>query len=323
MNAFRALSYRQQGLLLTGGGALIMSPDALLIKVVGLPDAEILMWRGLLSALGFLLIVVARHGQGTWHAYRRCGWTGIAVSLLFGLTTCGFVLGNQYTKGGNVLMILAGSPLIAAALSRVFLKERLPRRTWLAIGACMVGISLIVVDDAGVGSWVGNGFALMAATTLAINFTLCRTRPGIDMSPMLTFSGLIVAVGGGLVVTSTTGLSLPPPDRLLLVVLLCLFIVPAGVTLLQRGPLYLPAAEVGLLLLLEVVVGTLWVWWLLGERPAPLAFVGGGLVLGTLVAKGLYERRLETRLRPPEVAAREGAAAEEGRSRAALERPGR
>ncbi|WP_232090217.1 DMT family transporter [Billgrantia diversa] len=298
MNAFQALPLRQQGLLLTGGGALIMSPDALLIKLAGLPDAEILMWRGLLSALGFLLIVVARNGRGTFNAYRRCGWTGIGVALLFSLTTCGFVLGNQYTKGGNVLMILAGSPLIAASLSWLLLKERLPRHTWLAILLCMAGISLIVVDDAGAGSWVGNGFALMAATTLAINFTLCRTRPGVDMSPMLTFSGLIVAVGAGQVVGATSGFSLPPPDRLLLVVLLCLFIVPAGVTLLQRGPLYLPAAEVGLLLLLEVVVGTLWVWWILAERPAPLAFVGGGLVLATLVAKGLYERRLERRVLP-------------------------
>ncbi|HSP59164.1 MAG TPA: DMT family transporter [Halomonas sp.] len=288
-----SLSYRQQGLLLTGGGALVMSPDALLIKLAGLPDAEILMWRGLLSALGFLLIVVARHGRGTLHAYRRCGWTGIGVALLFSMTTCGFVLGNQYTRGGNVLMILAGAPLIAAALSRMFLKEHLPRHTWLAIGLCMVGIGLIVIDDAGVGSWVGNGFALLAATTLAINFTLCRTRPGVDMSPMLTFAGLIVGVGAGLVVTSGGQFSMPPWDRLWLVMLLCLVIVPLGVTLLQRGPLYLPAAEVGLLLLLEVVVGTLWVWWILGERPTTLAFTGGGLVLATMIAKGLYERRLE------------------------------
>lgn len=287
MNAFHSLSHRQQGLLLTGGGALIMSPDALLIKLVALPDAEILLWRGLLSALGFFLIVLARHGRRSLQAYRRCGWTGVAVALLFSLTTCGFVLGNQYTKAGNVLLILAGAPLIAALLSRVILSERLPRRTWLSIGLCMLGIGMIVIDDTGVGSWVGNAFALLAATTLALNFTLCRRRPGVDMSPMLVFNGLIV--GGGF--------EMPPIDRWLLVVLLCLIIVPTGVTLLQRGPLYLPAAEVGLLLLLEVVFGTLLAWWLLSETPAPIALVGGGLVLGTLVTKGLYERRLELRLR--------------------------
>ncbi|MDR9439434.1 MAG: DMT family transporter [Halomonas sp.] len=292
------LSHRQQGLLLTGGGALIMSPDALLIKLAALPDAEILMWRGVLSALGFLVIALARYGRGTLAAYRRCGGTGIAVALLFSLTTCGFVLGNQYTKAGNVLLILAGAPLIAALLSRAILAERLPRRTWLSIGLCMLGIGMIVIDDTGAGSWAGNAFALMAATTLALNFTLCRRRPGVDMSPMLVFNGLIVGGGAALVLLlGGGGIDMPPIDRWLLVVLLCLFIVPTGVTLLQRGPLYLPAAEVGLLLLLEVVFGTLWAWGLLGETPAPIALVGGGLVLGTLVTKGLYERRLELRLR--------------------------
>ncbi|WP_436799153.1 DMT family transporter [Halomonas alkalicola] len=280
-----------------GGGALIISPDALLIKVIGLPDAEILAWRGLLTALGFIAIVLARHGRGALAAYRRCGGTGLGVALLFSLSTFGFVLGNQYTRGGNVLMILAGAPLIAALLSRFFLQERLPRRTWLAIGACLVGISMIALDDAGVGSWLGNGFALLAATALAANFTLCRTRPGVDMSPMLTLSGLIVAVSAGLYGLTGPGLALPSGQSLLWLVVLCLVLLPLGFTLIQRGPLYLAAAEVGLLMLLEVVVGTLWVWWLLAERPTPLAFAGGALVLGSLLAKGLVELHLERRLR--------------------------
>ncbi|MFC3284917.1 DMT family transporter [Litchfieldella rifensis] len=288
------LSHRQQGLLMTAGGALIISPDALLIKLIGLPDAQILLWRGLLTALGFVSIVALRNGRGFMAAYRRCGWTGIGVAVLFTFSTFGFVLGNQYTKGGNVLMILAGAPLIAALLSRVFLYERLPLRTWIAIALCMLGTSLIVVDDAGTGSWVGNGFALMAALALAANFTLCRTRPGIDMSPMLTLSGLLVAVCALL----AGGIVMPPPESATLLVLLCLILLPLGFTLIQRGPLYLPAAEVGLLMLMEVVVGTLWVWWILGERPAPVAMFGGALVLGTLLIKGLIERRRERRLRP-------------------------
>lgn len=293
---------------MTGGGALIISPDALLIKLIGLPDSQILVWRGLLTALGFVIIVLARHGSGTFAAYRRCGWTGIGVALLFSFSTFGFVLGNQYTKGGNVLMILAGAPLIAALLSRLFLGERLPRRTWLAIWLCLVGTSLIVLDDAGAGSWIGNAFALLAATALAANFTLCRTRPGVDMSPMLTLSGLIVAAVAGWYGLAVGGLALPPADSLLQLVqlvLLCLVLLPLGFTLIQRGPLYLPAAEVGLLMLLEVVVGTLWVWWILGERPVPVALAGGALVLGTLLAKGLHERRLERRLRGRDAAEQE------------------
>lgn len=282
---------------MTAGGALIISPDALLIKLIALPDTQILFWRGLLTALGFVAIVAVRNGRGFMMAYRRCGWTGIGVAVLFSFSTFGFVLGNQYTKGGNVLMILAGAPLIAALLSRIFLHERQPLRTWISIGLCMLGTSLIVIDDAGTGSWLGNGFALLAALALAANFTLCRTRPGIDMSPMLTLSGLLVAAMAALIGGAIGGLAWPPAESAILLVLLCLCLLPLGFTLIQRGPLYLPAADVGLLMLMEVVVGTLWVWWILGERPAPIAMLGGALVLGTLFAKGLIERRRERRLR--------------------------
>ncbi|XKH59633.1 DMT family transporter [Halomonas sediminis] len=289
----QALSRRQQGWLMTAGGALIISPDALLIKLIALPDLDILLWRGLLTALGFSLIVYARHRAGFFDAYRCCGMTGIGVAVLFSFSTFGFVLGNQYTKGGNVLIILASAPLIAAALSRVFLREHLPRRTWVAIFLCLLGTSLIVLDDAGAGSWIGNGFALLAATALAANFTLCRTRPGVDMSPMLTLAGLIVAWVAFVTSGFGASLTMPSPESMVWLGVLCLALLPLGFTLIQRGPLYLPAAEVGLLMLMEVVVGTLWVWWILAERPSALAFMGGAIVLGTLLVKGLMERRLE------------------------------
>lgn len=297
MTAEQSLSRRQQGLLMTAGGALIISPDALLIKLINLPDSDILLWRGLLTALGFAMIVALRQGRGFFDAYYRCGVVGIGVAVLFSLSTFGFVLGNQYTKGGNVLMILAGAPLIAAALSRVFLHERLPLRTWVAIGLCLMGTSLIVLDDAGAGSWKGNAFALLAAISLAANFTLCRARSGVDMSPMLTLAGLIVALVAFVASGVGAGLSAVPAMSVVWLVVLCLMLLPLGFTLIQRGPLYLPAADVGLLMLSEVVVGTVWVWLILNERPAPVALVGGTIVIGTLVAKGLIERRIEMRQR--------------------------
>nr|WP_298522241.1 DMT family transporter [uncultured Halomonas sp.] len=290
---FSTLSFRQKGLLLTAAGPLIISPDALLIKLIDLPDSQMLFWRGLLTALGFQTIVVLRKRRYTVNSFLRCGWVGIGVAALFTLSNYGFVLGNQYTKGGNVLMILAGAPLIAALLSRFFLQEYLPLRTWIAIALCLLGTSLIVFDDAGAGSWVGNGFALLAAFSLAANFTLCRTRPGIDMSPMLTLAGLMVAATAPLLASG--GVALPSADQASLLVILCLILIPMGFTLIQRGPLYLPSAEVSLLFLLETVAGTLWVWWILHEQPSNLAFAGGTLIIGTLLVKGLIDRRIERR----------------------------
>ena len=165
---FTSLTLRQQGLLMTAAGPLIISPDALLIKLIGMSDSQVLLWRGLLTALGFIAILALRNGRDSLTPIRRCGATGVWVALLFTISTFGFVLGNQYTKGGNVLMILAGAPLIAALLSRIFLHERLPRRTWIAIGLCLLGTSLIVFDDAGPGSWAVSYTHLTLPTILLV-----------------------------------------------------------------------------------------------------------------------------------------------------------
>ncbi|WP_107850482.1 DMT family transporter [Oceanimonas marisflavi] len=278
----------QKGLLLTALGVLIISPDALLLRIVSVPPDQLVLWRGLLNMLGFWLIVVARHRAAWPDAFRVCGLTGLGCALLFTLSTFGFVLGNHFTKAGNVLVILASTPLIAALLSRVFLHERLPLRTWLAIVACLFGISLIVLDDTGSGSLTGSLLAMLAALGLAGNLTLARSKPGVDMSPMLALSGLFTFL---LTFGWSGHIMQPAVADLGWLVLLCLVMLPAGFTLIQRGPLYLPSAEVSLLMLLETVFGTLLVWLFLSERPSNQGLVGGTIVLLAMIIKAMLERQ--------------------------------
>ncbi|GGB49248.1 hypothetical protein GCM10011502_23160 [Oceanisphaera marina] len=281
--------------MLTALGVLVIAPDALLLRFLTLPAEQVVLWRGLLNVVGFLLIVLLRYKGQWWRAYLTCGRAGIGCALLFSLSTIGFVLGNHFTKAGNVLVILASAPLIAALLSRLFLQERLPLRTWLAIGGCMVGISLIVLDDLGSGSWLGSAFALLAAFGLAGNLTLARSQPHIDMSPMLALSGIITA---GLALSWSGTMVLPDAANLGWLVLLCLVLLPIGFTLIQQGPQYLPSAEVSLLLLLETVFGTLLVWLFLGEHPSQLALVGGTIVILVMLLKNGIEHVTKTSNQP-------------------------
>lgn len=285
----------QKGLLLTALGVLVIAPDALLLRLLTLPAEQVVLWRGLLNIVGFLLIVILRYRGQWWPAYLQCGRAGIGCALLFSLSTIGFVLGNHFTKAGNVLVILASAPLIAALLSRLCLQERLPLRTWLAIGGCMVGISLIVLDDLGSGSWLGSAFALLAAFGLAGNLTLARSQPHIDMSPMLALSGIITA---GLALGWSGTLALPDATNLGWLLVLCLVLLPIGFTLIQQGPQYLPSAEVSLLLLLETVFGTLLVWLFLSEHPSPQALVGGTIVISVMLIKNGVEYFTKTSHQP-------------------------
>lgn len=292
-NRFSTFSRRTQGFLLTALGVLFISPDALLVKITQVDGFVVLFWRGLLLAFAFLVISLVRYRTELPAVYRQCGWQGWFCATAFGLSTLGFVLGMKNAAAGNVLVILNMSPVIAAVIARVIWGERLPLRTWLVILVCVAGATLMASGEMGGGELLGLAMALLAATALAANLNVARSRPHADMSVMLTFGALLVAV----VAASLGGAQwLPWPD-LGYILLLCLFFLPVACILIQTGPRFLPAAEVSLMLLLETIIGSFLVWLVLGEVPPDLSFVGGALILTALAINGFYELHLSRRRR--------------------------
>ena len=287
---------RRRGFLIAGLGVLLLSPDSLLVKSTSVTPLVFLFWRGLLLALGFLVINGWRYRGGLGAEMVRCGWPGLYCGLAFGLSTLGFVTGVKYTAAGNVLVILNTAPVIAALLGWLVWKERLPARTWVLILVCVSGASLMAVGEMGKGNPLGLAMAGLAAFALASNLAVARSRPGVDMSVMLVVGALVLA----LVCALLGGAQWPGWRDMGLILLLCLGFLPAASILIQTGPRYLPAAEVSLLLLLETVIGTFLVWLFLDEVPPVLGFVGGGLILASLAANALYEewRGRRRRMRP-------------------------
>jgi drug/metabolite transporter (DMT)-like permease len=70
-----------------------------------------------------------------------------------------------------------------------------------------------------------------------------------------------------------------------------LYMLPVGTALMFLGPRYIPAPEVGLLLLLESILGPVWVWLALGEEPGSSTLLGGAIVLSTLAINTVWALR--------------------------------
>ncbi len=272
-----------RGLLITAAGVLVLSPDALLVRLIDTPAPTLLFWRGLLIGVAFAVLVLMLHGRGAGAAVRAVGRPGIAAGLIFGASTTGFTLSVLTTAAANTLIIVATGPLFAALMSRVFLKEHVTPGTWAAIGLVFVGITLTAAGDAhrvplAEAVRIGDGLALLTALLLAANLNLFRRMAAPDRSPALALGGFAAAAAFA---PFARPLAVPAPDVPWLG-LLGLVVVPGAFALISRGPRYLPAPEVSMLILVETVLGTLWVWAVLGEAPTPAAWAGGALVLGTL-----------------------------------------
>ncbi|KMQ74451.1 DMT family transporter [Marinobacter subterrani] len=276
---------RIKGLTIAALGVLFIVPDALLVKITSVDPVVFLFWRGLLLALSFFVISWARYRARLMPEIRKCGLKGLFCAGAFAISTLGFVVGMKNTAAGNVLVILNTAPVIAALIAWVVWKETLPLRTWIIILVCVSGATLMAVSEFGKGDPLGLVMAVVAATALASNLNMARSRPESDMSVMLMFGALALAVVAALL----GGAQIPSGRDFFFIALLCLVFLPTACILIQIGPRYIPAAEVSLMLLLETVLGSFLVWLFLGEVPPKLSLVGGVIVFSALAAHGWTE----------------------------------
>jgi drug/metabolite transporter (DMT)-like permease len=287
------MTMHSKGLLLTALGVLFLSPDTLLIRLVDMDVWNLAVWRSILQAIGLTVLVVAFYGRNAPKAFLSIGATGFAIAVIFSGNTVAFLAAVQHTEVANVLVILASAPIFAAFMSLVLLKETVAPRTWVAIVVIFAGISLIMWDGLDRGTGFGDAMALLATVLLAGKFTMLRHQRHIDMIPALALSGVVCAGFAAMVQAPT----LPSGEQNLWLLLMGFAVVTPAVALISVGPRFISAPEVSLLMLLETVLGPLWVWLVISETPTPLAIVGGAIVVTALIvhsAVGLRRVRERT-----------------------------
>ncbi len=278
---------RAKGVILSFAGILALSPDSLLIRMIETDAFTLVFWRGILMAVGLTVGIGVTYRQNTWKAFKAIGWVGWGSGVVLAAGTLMFVLAIHHTTVANVLIILGVAPLLSAVLSLVFLKEKVAGRTWAAIVVALGAIWVAVSGNVAAGAWMGDGFALIAATFVASHVVLVRWAKALNLVPSVALGGLLVALT---VFPFSTPADVTSMDAVLLGVL-GLIVLPTAFGFLILAPRYLPAPEVGLIKLSEMVLGPLWVWIALGEEPGRAAFVGGGVLVATLVVHTIAGNR--------------------------------
>lgn len=274
----KRMSYRTRGTLLTLGGVFILSPDTLLISCVRADAWALIFWRGFLTALTLTVAMGILDGKRFCKEAIQMGVPGLIVGFFFALSTVTFVASVRLTKAANALVIVAAMPLIAAVFTRIFLKEKVPARTWAAVGAGFSGITLVFWGNFGSRASVGDLFALVTALLMAGNFVLIRKFGKINMLPAVVISGITTTIFSAFFASP---FSIEGTDLLLLGAM-GIIVMPIPLAVMTVAPKLIPPAEVGLIMLLETFLGPLWVWLALGEKPGIHTMFGGGILILTL-----------------------------------------
>ena len=268
-----------KGLLITFTAVVILSPDALLVRLIHCDVWTLLFWRCLLTGSMQALFLAVIYRRQFLQSFRNIGRIGLISA---GIVTTGsffFVNALRHTAAANALIILAATPLFSSLLSWLFLRDKIARRTWIAITICFGGILLIFSGSLRSGLLFGDLLALGATLMWASNLVVLRKGKAVNMVPANLLGNLMVVP-----ITLLAGaqpLSVSPTDMTYLIVLGGI-VLPVSFTLITMGPRYLPAPEVSLILLTETILGPIWVWLAINEVPQATTLVAGALIISTL-----------------------------------------
>ena len=277
------MSTTQRGRLFVALAAVAWSSAGLFQRELSVSTSTQVAGRAVFAAFGLLAFVFLSERGGVAQAFRAIGRSGIAVVLLLALSSGSFLVALNHASVANVLFMQALAPIIAAALGTL-LGEPVGRRTWIAMLIALGGVTLMV-GGPGRPSAIGLVLSLFMSASFAATIVLTRHRREVSMAPAMCLSQVVVFV---LAAPFADAGQIGGKDVALLATL-GIAQIGLGFILLTIGARLIPAGEVALITLLEIVLGPLWVWIFLGEEPATLTLIGGGVVLAAVLVQARAE----------------------------------
>ena len=285
---------QRRGQVYVALAAVAWSTAGLLQRQLSLDVATQIAGRALFATLSLLAYVAIVERGRVVQACRSVGIAGVGFALCLAVASATFIAALNHTTVARVLFIQAVSPVLAALLARVLLGEPVTRRTAVAMAVALAGVALMLGAPGG-GDVVGDALAVVMAFAFALALVIARHRRDVSMAPATCLSQfMLLVVLAPFASTADVG----GEDVLWLAVLGGLQI-GLGLVLLTIGARLIPAAQVGLITLLEVVLGPIWVWIAVSEQPDTATLVGGAIVIGAIVFQSLGGPQREAAVPPP------------------------
>jgi drug/metabolite transporter (DMT)-like permease len=265
---------------------LFVSFGAILVRLAAAPPLAVSFYRVAIAAT-ILLPFAAGDARRAWPSLsRRHQLLLLASGLALALHFATWIASLSYTTVASSVLLVNTAPLFAIVLSRLFLHEKPSPTEQVAIPVAFLGAALIAAGDwtGSAGSLLGNGLALAGAVAVAVYQVIGRgLRDALPLNAyVLGVWSTAACVLAALARSSGVLLGGYPPRTWLLFTALAVVPTLGGHGLVNKSLRSLPAPTVGLFLLGEPVLASIFAWLLFHETPGPWTLAGGAVVLAAL-----------------------------------------
>lgn len=250
---------------------------------------QVVFYRSV-SLLPTMLMVIAIRQRGqSLKSFMNIGKVGLLSSACLVGTSLFIVLAVTNTSVANAMFIISLAPLVAGVFARLLLGEKMSNTTIVAIVVALAGVLFIIQGALSADGLLGIVFAFCMLTCYGLFSVTLRMGKGIDMLPCVALHAAILIIALGLFLPE---LKISVNDTLICLAL-GVFQLGAGLTLFTLGSKHVPAAQLTLLAMLEVVLSPIWVWVGVGETPSTNTLIGGGIIILAISYQALAARPLE------------------------------
>jgi drug/metabolite transporter (DMT)-like permease len=283
-------SARRRGVLLVLIATVLWSLAGLFARLLAHLDVWTVMgWRALLGAASIAAVGLIEWRSGRLDNPLGFGALSPLVALLAMIAISAYTASVMTTTIADVMVIYATMPFVAAAMGFLVNGEQVSARTLVASSLALIGILIMVASGLGSGRLLGQALSMLMTLAFAGMIVLQRRQP----SASIIIVNCLGAIGSGIF-----GLANSPLQSISLQDFAILFVfglttIGLAFVLFMEGAKFIPSAEAGLISLLDVVLGPLWVFIAFGENPGLATLLGGAIVLGAAVWRMAPELRQE------------------------------
>lgn len=252
---------------------------------------QILFYQSL-GVLPLLYLLIARTSSGPPIAViKATGHTAVLGAIGLVIAYACAISAFRMTTIANAAFLFATAPFFAAVFSKLILGETIRRFTIFALAIAMIGTSIMVFESCIAGNWLGDFLALLSAIGFAIFVVSLRANKSDNSLPVVFLGAAFsVLVAAAMCLITSTGFSIPTQE-IVLGICLGAFILGVGMVLCSTGSKVVPAAELSLLCMTEIIFAPIWAWLFLNETPNTSVLIGGAAIVSAIVLNAVSVMR--------------------------------